>query len=45
MGTAAERRGEHAADLARDQRRRPAVPEARDSLDDTDVDDIPSDDA
>jgi DNA polymerase-4 len=45
MGTAAERRGEHAADLPRDPRKGAPVPERRDSLGDTDVDDIPLDDA
>jgi hypothetical protein len=45
MGTAAERRGEHAADLPRDPRKSAPVPERRDSLGDTDVDEIPPDDA
>ncbi len=45
MGTAAEHRGEHAADLPRDPRRAAAVPDRRDSLGDTDVDEIPPDDA
>jgi DNA polymerase-4 len=45
MGTAAERRGEHAADLPRDGRRTASVPDRRDSLGDTDVDEIPPDDA
>jgi DNA polymerase-4 len=45
MGTAAERRGAHAADLPRDTRRRPGMPEARDTLGDTDLDEIPPDDA
>ena len=44
MGTATERRGEHAADLDRDGRRTRAVVERRDSLGDTDIDDIPLDD-
>jgi DNA polymerase-4 len=45
MGTAAEHRGEHAADVERGQRRRANVPERRDSLGDTDVDELPVEDA
>ena len=45
MGTAAERRGEHAADLPRDPRRTAPLPDPRDNLGDTDVDEIPPDDA
>jgi DNA polymerase-4 len=45
MGTAAERRGEHAADLPRDARKRVAAPDSRDSLGDAELDDIPPDDA
>jgi DNA polymerase-4 len=45
MGTAAERRGQHAADLGRGGRRHDAAPARRDSLGDTETDEIPSDDA
>jgi DNA polymerase IV len=45
MGTAAERRGEHAADVPRTARTSAARHEARDSVGDTDGLDLPADDA
>jgi hypothetical protein len=45
MGTAAERRGQHAADLGHGARRRDAAADGRDNLGDTEVDEIRSDDA